>query len=92
MTAVLGYLTIYFEHPKKVAITLAVLFGLVLLTLVPPIGNMFGKMLLMKNDQTLYDSRYRYQGNVYYDGRDYVWIFDDELKQLVKLPKADLKQ
>lgn len=97
MTAVLGYLTIYFEHPRKVAITLAVLFGLVLLTLVPPIGNMFGKMLLMKTDQTLYDSRYRYQGDVYYDGRDAlgdraVWIWDKEEERMFKLMKRDLKQ
>ncbi len=92
MTIVLGYLTIYYNHPRRVTITLGVLFGIVLLALIPPVGNSLGKMVLMETDQTIYDSRHRYSGDVYYDGRDYIWIFDDELQQLVKLPKADVKQ
>ena len=92
MTALLGYLSIYSDHPKRVALILAALFGAVLLTLLPPVGNLAGKTLLMEEDQTLYDSRYRYRGDVYYDGRDAVWIYDDELQRIVKLMKKDLKQ
>lgn len=91
-TVFLGYLTIYTDSPKRAALTLAGLFALFLLSLVPPVGNALGEMLLMQEDQTLYDSRYRYHGDIYYDGRDTVWIYDDELQQIVKLSKKDLKQ
>ena len=91
-TVLLGYLTIYTKNAKRAALILAGLFAVVLLSLVPPVGNAMGKMLLMKKDQTLYDSRYRYHGDIFYDGRDAVWIYDDELQQIVKIPKKDLKQ
>ncbi len=92
MTLLLGYLTIYTVHPKRVALILAGLFGTVLLVLIPPVGNAAGEALLMEKGRTLYDARYRYHGDVYYDGRDAVWIYDDELKNIIKLMKKDLKQ
>jgi hypothetical protein len=91
MTAVLGYLTIYTEQPRRAALTLAGLFAVVLLGLIPPVGNAVGKAVLMKKDQTLYDHRYRYHGDVYYDGREALWIYDDELRRIIKLTKKDLK-
>ena len=91
-TLVLGYLTIYSTNAKRAAAILGGLFALFLLALVPPVGNALGEALLMEKGQTLYDSRYRYHGDVYYDGRDAVWIYDDELERLVKLEKKDLKQ
>jgi ABC-type transport system involved in multi-copper enzyme maturation permease subunit len=91
-TVALGYLTIYTNNPKRAALILAGTFALFLLALVPPVGNALGKMLLMKENQTLYDSRYRYSGDVYYDGRSTVWIYDDELGRIVKILKKDLKQ
>lgn len=92
MSVILGYLTIYFNHPKSAAAVLGLLFALVTLALLPPVGNMLGKAVLMQPNQTLYDARYRYHGDVYYDGRDAVWIHDDELGRIVKLMKKDLKQ
>jgi hypothetical protein len=92
MTALLGYLTIYTEHPRRVALTLAGLFAAVLLVLIPPVGDAAGEALLMEKGQTLYDSRYRYHGDVYYDGREALWIYDDELRRIIKLMKKDLKQ
>ena len=91
-TAVLGYITIYAKNPKRAAIILAALFGITLLSLLPPVGNALGKMLLMQKNATLYDYRYRYSGDIYYDGRDAVWIYDNELGEIVKILKKDLKQ
>ena len=62
MSALLGYLTIYFQHQKITAVILAGLFGIVLLSLIPPIGNSVGKMVLLEKDQTLKDDRYTYHG------------------------------
>jgi len=92
ISAVLGYLTTYTTHPKRVAIILAGLFTLVLTSLIPPVGSALGSMVLKEPDRTLYDARYRYSGDVYYDGRDAVWIYDDELGRIVKILKKDLKQ
>lgn len=92
MTALLGYLTIYTDRPKQVALILAGLFAVVLTGLIPPVGDAVGSALLMERDRTLYDHRYRYHGDVYYDGREAVWIYDDELQRMIKLMKKDLKQ
>lgn len=91
MTLFLGYLTIYYPRPKTSAVILAALFAAVLLTLVPPIGRAAGSMILLKKDQTLYDARYSYNGDVYYDGRDSIYIYDNELQELLNLSKKDLK-
>lgn len=91
-SAVLGYLVIYFNRPKITAVILAVLFGTVLLSLVPSVGSALGETLLMQKDQTLYDKRYRYRGDVYYDGREDIYIFDNELQKLVRLKKEALEE
>ncbi|MEA3374215.1 MAG: hypothetical protein U9Q62_11080 [Campylobacterota bacterium] len=91
MSAILGYLVIYFSRPKITAIILAGLFGIVLSTLIPPVGNSVGKMLLLERKQTLKDDRYIYHGDIYYDGRKDIYIFDNELQRIIKLSKKDLK-
>ncbi len=91
MSALLGYLTIYLQRPKVAALILAGLFGIVLLTLIPPVGNSIGKMVLLEKDQTLKDDRFTYHGDLYYDGRDDVYIFDNELQKIIKLQKKDLR-
>lgn len=92
ITLLLGYLTIYYPRPKTTAVILAALFATVLLTLVPPIGRAVGSMILLKKDQTLHDARYSYYGDVYYDGRNSIYIYDNELQELLNLSKKDLKK
>lgn len=92
MTLFLGYLTIYTERPKRAALILGGIFAAVLLVLIPPVGDAMGRALLMKQGQTYYDSRFRYHGDLYYDGREALWIYDDELQKMIKLMKKDLKQ
>lgn len=92
MTLFLGYLTIYYSRPKTTAFILAALFAAVLLTLAPPIGRAVGSIILLKKDQTLHDARYSYYGDVYYDGRDTVYIYDNELQEMLNLSKKDLKK
>ena len=90
-TALLGYLVTYINKPKITALLLAGLFGLVLFTtLIPSIGTMAGEIVLMQKDQRVHDGRHPYQGDIYYNGRDEIYIFDNELQRLVRLSKQDL--
>lgn len=92
MSLFLGYMTTYYSRPKVTALLLAGLFITVLLTLIAPIGHEVGRALLMKSDQTLHDARYSYHGDIYYDGRDMVYFYDDELHELITLSKKELRK
>lgn len=89
-SAFLGYMTTYYSRPKVTALLLGGLFVAVLLTLIAPIGKHVGTLLLMKPDQTLHDGRYSHHGNIYYDGRDTVYFYDEELQELITLSKKEL--
>jgi ABC-type transport system involved in multi-copper enzyme maturation permease subunit len=92
MTAFIGYLTIYYARPKTAAAVLAGLFAAVLLTLAPPIGKAVGALLLLEKNQTLQDARYSYHGDIFYNDREHIYIYDDELQELLNLSKKDLKK
>ena len=90
-TAVLGYLVIYFDKLKITALVLAGLFGLVLIgTLLPSVGKMAGEIILMQKDQRVHDGRHPYRGDIYYNGRDDIYIFDEELQRLIRFSKQEL--
>ncbi len=91
VSAFLGYMTTYYSKPKHTALVLASLFTAVLLTLIPPIGKAVGGALLIQKDQTLQDARYDYHGDIYYEGRESIYIYDDELQELINLSKKELR-
>ena len=90
-TVILGYLVMYVNSKITVSIA-AVLFAFVSLTLIEPIGNSVGEMILMKKNVTLNDKKYTYQGAILYNGRTEITFYDDELKRIILLNKKDLKQ
>lgn len=91
VSAFLGYMTTYYSRTRHTALLLAALFAAVLLTLIPPIGKAVGGALLIQKDQTLHDSRYSYHGDIYYEGRQSIYIYDDELQELINLSKKELR-
>jgi hypothetical protein len=85
-TVIIGYLVIYAKN--KIAIPIiGVLFILCASTLIPPIGKMAGTFILMKKNATIKTNRFSYHGNIYYDGRKDVTLYDDELKKVIILDK-----
>jgi hypothetical protein len=95
LTLLLGYLTIYLHNLRKAALILALVFALDLTLLLPPVGRAAGALLFQQPDTTLYDSRYRYRGTLYYEGRDAlgdraVWIWDEEENRIFKLMQKAL--
>ncbi len=91
VSAALGWLSIYYAKPKPTVAVLGTLFVLVLLTLIPPIGEKVGSMMLLQPDQHVVSGAHIYTGDIYYDGREHIYILDDELNELVKLPKSQIK-
>ncbi len=91
VSAIIGYIVIYLNNNKTSAIVLGVLFFITALTLIPPIGNKLGEMVLMQKDTTLQDERHTYVGDIYYDGRSRVTFYDYNLKKVINLDKKRLK-
>ncbi len=92
-TLILGYLTIYFKNMKITAVILGVLFLSVLtLNFIPSWGEGLAKIVLMKTDQRIFDGRHIYNGDIYYDGRSEIYMYDNEIKKLITIEKKDIKQ
>lgn len=87
----IGFVTTYIEGNKTALITLVLLFAAALSTLIPSVGLKAGEMLLQKADARFEDGRYIYKGTLFYEGRQKLYLFDDELGYLITLDKKDLK-
>ncbi len=92
-TVLLGYLVIYFKNMKITASILGVLFlGVLMLNFVPSFGESVAKIVLMKQDQRLFDGRHIYKGDIYYDGRSEIYMYDVEIEKLITIQKKDIKE
>ncbi len=89
-STVLGFMVTYIKNNKLNALIVSFLFLLSLLTLFHDIGHTLGKDILMTKNTTLQSSRYTYHGDIYYDGREKVTFYDNELQKIIILNKKDL--
>ncbi|MEA2099705.1 MAG: hypothetical protein U9P72_06215 [Campylobacterota bacterium] len=88
---VIGYIVIYLNKNSVTISVLGILFFLVSLTLIEPIGNSVAKMILMKENVTLKWKKYTYTGDIYYDGRKVVTFYDYKLEKFIFLDKINFK-
>jgi len=91
-TLFLGYLVVYLDKTKITLITLSVLFLLSFSTLFHQVGYSAGEMLFMQKNVILKNSRHKFIGDIYYDGRDVITFYDYELKKIILLNKKELIQ
>jgi hypothetical protein len=82
----LGYIFLYLST-KIVLVTIGVLALLSLSTLITPIGNSVAEVILMKKDVILDMQKYSYQGDILYDGREYITFYDYRFKKVLELEK-----
>ena len=82
----LGYIFLYLST-KIALVTIGVLALLSLSTLITPIGNSVAEVILMKKDVVLNMQKYSYQGNILYDGREYITFYDYRFKKVLELEK-----
>ena len=85
-TIIIGYLVIYTSTRSKL-IGVGILFVLAFSTLIPPVGEKVGEFMLLKKNVTLKTARFSYHGNVYYDGRKEITLYDYKLKKVIILDK-----
>ena len=82
----LGYLVMY-QNTKIALIVITTLSLLSLSTLISPIGKKLGETLLMKKNITLKTARFSYRGDIIYDGRTTVNLYDYKFKKIINLEK-----
>ncbi len=92
VTVVVGVVVVYVENLFVKTVVMGVLFLGVLATLTPPVGFEVGKRLLQKENVRYNDGKFLYFGTLYYEGRDTITLYDDELKRVITLQKKDLQQ
>ncbi|MCK9455089.1 hypothetical protein [Sulfurimonas sp.] len=90
-TIILGYLAVYVKNYKIALIVVAVLFFMTLLTLFSSVGHALGEALFMKKNSTIETKNRVYIGDVLYDGRREITLFDYRLNKKIKISKKDLK-
>ena len=88
---IIGYVTTYLKNLRYALIVMALLCALPLATLFPQIGKQVGTALLQKQNVRYSNGKYIYKGTLYYEGRDRIVMFDDELQRLITLEKKELK-
>ncbi len=92
MTLILGYFTVYFKNMKITAVILGTLFcSVIALNIIPSLGEYVAKMVLMKPNQRLFDGRHIYHGDIYYEGRNKIYMYDNDLQRIITLDKKDIK-
>ncbi len=90
-TIVFGILITYIDNAKLSITVIGGLLILSLTTVIQPIGQKVGALVLMTKNVTLNDDRYTYNGDIYYDGRTQITFYDHDVKKIITLNKKDLK-
>jgi len=90
VSLMLGAIIIYVKNNKISVILTSILFLLSASTLIPTIGHKVGQELFMKKNITLKDNRYTYIGDIYYEGRRDITMYEYELQKIITIKKIDL--
>lgn len=89
---ILGFLTTYLkQHILSFSIVFVLLF-MSASTLIPSVGEALGKYVLYKDNQRLQDERYIYKGEIYYEAREVIYFYDEDLQKMIHIQKKDLKK
>ncbi|MCD4668406.1 MAG: hypothetical protein K8R44_07465 [Sulfurimonas sp.] len=90
LSIIFGFIVTYINNDKFSAISIGILFSLSLSTFITPIGKSLGEKLFMTKDVTLRDSKYTYNGNIYYNGKTQIIFFDKDVEKIIIIDKKDL--
>ncbi|MBL0708003.1 MAG: hypothetical protein JJW00_03055 [Sulfurimonas sp.] len=90
VSAILGFIITYVDDSKLSLVVVGVLFVISLSTLVPFVGHSLAEVLLMKKNVELRDKKHLFYGDIYYNGRYKIYLFDNELQKIILLNKKDL--
>ena len=89
-TLIIGYVIIYLNS-KIALLVVGLLFTLSASTLFPTIGSYVGELLLMKKDISIQTDKFKYHGDLLYNGRKTITFYDYELKKVIILNKNKIQ-
>ncbi len=89
-TLLFGYLVMYTKNVISVSI-ISLIWIVVLLTLIAPIGNFIGEAMFKKESVELQTPKFSYRGDILYIGRTEVNFYDYEFKKILHLKKQNLQ-
>ncbi len=89
-TILFGYMITYLEN-KITLIGLTLLSTLSLSTLITPIGESLGEIILMKKDVVIQTQRFSYHGDILYNGRTTVTFYDYNIDKILHIKKDKIK-
>jgi len=90
-TLLFGFIVTYLENIKISLIIIGVFFVLSFATIIPPIGHFAAIQILQSKNVKLHDSKHVYHGDIYYNGREKITLYDYDLQNIITLNKKDLK-
>lgn len=85
-----GYITIYLKNKILKLTIFLTIFLLSLFPLIPQIGKSMGELLFLKKNIVLKDKKYKYKGNILYNGRSKITFFDTDINKTILLNKGEL--
>ena len=91
LSAIIGYLTIYYTNNKISFFIIILLFLLSFSTLIKPIGYEIGAAMLMNKNITIKENKNSFTGDIYYDGRKTIIFYDYRLQKIISLDKRNIK-
>lgn len=90
LSILIGYITLY-TNIKLSIIFVGSLFLLSFSTLIEPIGESVARFILAKEDVVVQTSRFSYHGDILYNGRKNITLFDKDLQKIITLDKNKIK-
>lgn len=88
---IFGYLFLFYNTKRAVIIFVTSLV-VVNLTQIPSVGKYVGQMMFSQENKIISSGKHTYIGTIVYEGRDKLWFYDDELKEIITLEKDKINE
>lgn len=88
---IFGYLFLFYNTKRAVIIFVTSLV-VVNLTQIPSVGKYVGELMFSQENKIISSGKHTYIGTVVYEGRDKLWFYDDELKEIITLEKDKINE
>lgn len=92
LSLLIGSMIMYLKNYRVGLTLVGILFLLVSLTLIEPIGLDIGKKVFMSQKVTIKSGKYSYVGDLIYNGREFIYLYDYKYKKIMKLNKKELHE
>jgi len=80
----------YIPDVKTKMLIVGTSFALILIMLIPSVSVSLAESALMQKGARFQDARYIYKGDIYYNGRDKIYIYDNEVSKMLIINKKDI--